>query len=109
VTERSTSRPTTWASPGSSINDTELDTLVTRIHGANTLMVEHGLGPRLLCAAFGFHAKTPPVGTNEPAYLIDLMKQGTFYPFVPRADRTRDNELELRLRSYPRRGHALRG
>ena len=36
------------------VTDPELDGLVTRIHGANTTMVEHGFGPRLLCAVFGF-------------------------------------------------------
>jgi len=40
------------------VTDPELDGLVTRIHGANT-MVEHGLGPRC-CAVFGFVPKTPP-------------------------------------------------
>ncbi|EQD50461.1 hypothetical protein B1A_13440, partial [mine drainage metagenome] len=36
------------------LHDPDLENLVTRIHGANTTLVEHGLGPRLLCAVFGF-------------------------------------------------------
>jgi len=36
------------------IKDPDLESLVTRIHSANTSMVENGLGPRLLCAVFGF-------------------------------------------------------
>jgi hypothetical protein len=44
-------------------------------------MVENGLGPRLLCAVFGFVPKTPP---GEGAVrLVYLLKQGTFYPFAP--------------------------
>src|SRR3974377_374550 len=42
------------------INDPDLSNLVTRIHGANSTMVDNGLGPRLLCAVFGFVPKTPP-------------------------------------------------
>jgi hypothetical protein len=42
------------------VTDPDLDGLVTRIHSANTSMVEHGLGARLLCAVFGFVPKTPP-------------------------------------------------
>jgi hypothetical protein len=30
---------------------------------------------------------------------VYLFKQGTFYPFAPRDDERRDNELELRLRA----------
>jgi hypothetical protein len=28
------------------------------------------------------------------------MKRGTFYPFAPRTGQTRDNEFELRVRSF---------
>ena len=80
------------------VNDPDFEALVTRIHSANTSMVEHGLGPRLLCAVFGFVAKTPPgEGSVRIVYLI---KQGTFYPFAPTGAQQRDNELELRVRSF---------
>jgi hypothetical protein len=80
------------------IRDEDFSNLVTRIHGANTTLVEHGLGPRLLCAVFGFIPKQPPgVGDLRVVY---LMKQGTFYPFAPRGEPQRDNELELRVRSF---------
>jgi hypothetical protein len=80
------------------INSDALDDLVTRIHGANTTMVDNGLGPRLLCCVFGFVPKSPP---GEGAVrLVYLMKQGTFYPFAPRDGQQRDNELELRVRSF---------
>ncbi len=80
------------------IHSADLGELVTRIHGADTTLVEHGLGERLLCAVFGFVPKTPP---GEGAVrLVYLMKQGTFYPFAPTGPQSRDNELELRVRSF---------
>jgi hypothetical protein len=80
------------------VTDPDLDGLVTRIHSANTSMVEHGLGPRLLCAVFGFVPKTPP--GEGSVRLVYLLKQGTFYPFAPTGPSQRDNELELRVRSF---------
>ncbi|MDE2281725.1 MAG: hypothetical protein KGJ92_03005 [Actinomycetales bacterium] len=80
------------------IHDTDIATLVTRIHGADTSLVDNGLGPRLLCAVFGFVPKTPP--GDGPVRLVYLLKQGTFYPFAPTGAEQRDNELELRVRSF---------
>jgi len=80
------------------INDTDISGLVTRIHSANTSMVEHGLGPRLLCAVFGFVPATPP--GEGSVRMVYLLKQGTFYPFAPTTGENRDNELELRVRSF---------
>jgi len=80
------------------IKDPDLESLVTRIHSANTSMVENGLGPRLLCAVFGFVPKTPP--GDGSLRLVYLLKQGTFYPFAPTGHDQRDNELELRVRSF---------
>ncbi len=80
------------------IHGGDIEDLVTRIHGANTTLVEHGLGPRLLCAVFGFVPANPP---GEGAVrLVYLLKQGTFYPFAPTGAEQRDNELELRVRSF---------
>jgi hypothetical protein len=80
------------------INDTDISGLVTRIHSANTSMVEHGLGPRLLCAVFGFVPANPP--GEGSVRMVYLLKQGTFYPFAPTGAEKRDNELELRVRSF---------
>ena len=80
------------------IHDGDIENLVTRIHGANSTLVEHGLGPRLLCAVFGFVAATPP--GEGSLRLVYLLKQGTFYPFAPTGKDQRDNELELRVRSF---------
>ena len=80
------------------IHDGDIENLVTRIHGANTTLVENGLGPRLLCAVFGFVPATPP--GEGSVRLVYLLKQGTFYPFAPTGANQRDNELELRVRSF---------
>lgn len=80
------------------VNDPTVDGLVTKIHAANTSMVEHELGPRLLCAVFGFVPGTPP--GEGSLRLVYLIKQGTFYPFAPTGANQRDNELELRAKSF---------
>ena len=80
------------------VNDPTVDGLVTKIHAANTSMVEHELGPRLLCAVFGFVPATPP--GEGSLRLVYLIKQGTFYPFAPTRANQRDNELELRAKSF---------
>jgi hypothetical protein len=80
------------------IDDADITSLVTSIHSANTTMVEHGFGPRLLCAVFGFVPQTPP--GEGSVRMVYLLKQGTFYPFAPTGNNQRDNELELRVRSF---------
>jgi len=80
------------------VNDPTVDGLVTKIHAANTSMVEHELGPRLLCAVFGFVPATPP--GEGSLRLVYLIKQGTFYPIAPTGANQRDNELELRVKSF---------
>lgn len=80
------------------VADRDLSELVTRIHSANTTLIDHELGPRLLCAVFGFTPQTPP---GEGAVrMVYLMKQGTWYPFAPTSLNDRNNELELRVRSF---------
>jgi hypothetical protein len=80
------------------VTDPDFEALVTRVHAANTSMVEHGLGPRLLCAVFGFVPKTPP--GEGSLRMVYLLKQGTFYPFAPTSSSQRNNELELRVKSF---------
>jgi hypothetical protein len=80
------------------IHDDDFGSLITRLHGANSTMVDHGLGPRLLCTVVGFVPKAPP-GDGD-LRLVYLMKRGSFYPFAPRSGEKRDNELELRCRTY---------
>ena len=80
------------------IDDPSVDGQVTKVHAANSSMVDHGLGPRLLCAVFGFVPATPP--GEGSVRLVYLLKQGTFYPFAPTGTSQRDNELELRVKSF---------
>lgn len=80
------------------VKDPDLGSLVTRLHGADQSLAEHGLGPRLLCAVIGLTDAKGSTGSG-PCYLVYLFKQGTFYPFAPRDGERRDNELELRLRA----------
>ena len=80
------------------IKDPDLSSLVTHIHGANTTLTENGLGPRLLCAVFGFVDKTPP--SEGDIRMVYLLKQGTWYPFAPTGKEQRNNELELRIKAF---------
>ncbi len=80
------------------VKDPTVDGQVTKIHAANASMVDHDLGPRLLCAVFGFVPATPP--GEGSVRLVYLLKQGTFYPFAPTGPNQRDNELELRVKSF---------
>lgn len=72
--------------------DPDLDDLVTTTHVVNQTLEERGFSERLLCSVFGFR------GEDGPVDLVYGYKRGTFYPFAPRAERRRDNALELRLK-----------
>jgi len=78
------------------VTDPELDGLVTRIHGAihhGRARLDHDCVRRLR-----FVPKTPP--GDGAVRMVYLLKQGTFYPFAPTGPNQRDNELELRVRSF---------
>jgi hypothetical protein len=79
----------------------DFDSLVTRVHMANSTLQDNGYGPALLCSVFGFRKKAADGAPEPPAsiYLVYLYKRGSFYPFVPMADEKRDNESELRLKN----------
>jgi hypothetical protein len=81
------------------VDGPEFDDLATRVHQVNSLLVENGWGPQLLCSVFGL---SPAPGADTSAkkmWLVYLYKRGTFYPFCPDGESSRDNEAELRLRS----------
>jgi hypothetical protein len=80
------------------LQDDDLGELVTRIHTINTSLIDHELGPRLLCAVFGFVPKTPP--GEGSVRLVYLFKRGTFYPFAQSGPQQRNNELEIRVRTF---------
>jgi hypothetical protein len=71
----------------------DLSALVTDLHTVNTSLEGQGFGPNLLCSLVGF---TDPAGRRLA--LVYLYKQGTFYPFAPQAQPSRDNLLELQVR-----------
>ena len=75
------------------LEDEDLPDLVTTVHLVNRTLEERGFGEQLLCSVFGFANEAGPV------LLVYGYKRGSFYPFVPRGDRTRDTPTELRLQA----------
>jgi hypothetical protein len=72
----------------------DVPALVTDLHAINSSLVDSGFGPQLLCSLVSF---TDP--QNRELALVYLFKQGTFYPFAPKAGgEQRDNILELQIR-----------
>lgn len=72
----------------------DIPALVTDLHAINSSLVDSGFGPQLLCSLVSF---TDP--QNRELALVYLFKQGTFYPFAPKAGgEQRDNILELQIR-----------
>jgi hypothetical protein len=74
------------------ITDPDLDDVVTATHLVSQTLEERGFSEQLLCAVFGFR------GDDGPVHLVYGYKRGTFYPFVPRGAKERDNSFELRLK-----------
>jgi len=75
------------------IADPDIEDLVTTTHVVSQSLEERGFSEQLLCAVFGFD------GPPGPVDLVYGYKRGTFYPFAPRANKQRDNALELRLQA----------
>jgi hypothetical protein len=76
------------------IEDPDLEDLVTTVHLVGSELQARGFGPQLLAAVFRFDG-----GTN-PTYFIYGYKRGTFWPFVPTGhDQERDNPKELELKA----------
>jgi len=78
--------------------NTDPDALVTQLHKSASVLDENGIGSNMLCAVFAFKPLNPPgQGTLRMVYLF---KRGTYYPFSPTGEDTRDNEFELRVQSF---------
>lgn len=73
-------------------DDDSLTDLVTTVHMVNQTIAERGFSEQLLCSVFGFVA-------DGPVFLVYGYKRGSFYPFIPRGDKERDNAAELRLKA----------
>ncbi|MDP9234824.1 MAG: hypothetical protein M3P01_09790 [Actinomycetota bacterium] len=75
------------------VTDPELEDLVGTVHAVNTTLEEQGFGPQLLCSVFPF------AGGSQKVNMVYLYKRGSFYPFAPAREETRDNQLELKIRA----------
>ena len=75
------------------VRDPELEDQVAAVHTLASELQTKGFGSQLLAAAFRFGTKTDPV------YWIYGYKTGTFWPFVPKGDKERDNARELELKA----------
>jgi hypothetical protein len=73
--------------------DEDFEDLVATMHLASSTLEEHDFGRTLLAAAFQFK------GEAGSFFWLYNFKRGLFYPFAPRANRTRDQTLEMRLKS----------
>lgn len=74
------------------VRDPDFEDLVASIHMVTLTLGERGFRDQLLAAAFRFDG-----GSAGPVYWIYNYKRGSYYPFVPRKNTTRDNAEELRL------------
>jgi len=75
------------------LRDKDFDDLVVALNTVSTELQGGGYGDRLLACVFAFEE------TGKPIYLIYNFKRGSFYPFVPAGEKSRDSERELRLKS----------
>ncbi len=73
--------------------DPDFEDLVATMHLASSTLEEQGFGRSLLAAAFQFS------GEQGAFFWLYNFKRGLFYPFAPRANRTREQTLEMRLKS----------
>jgi len=71
----------------------DVPAIVTDLHAVNTSLVEAGFGPQLLCSQVSFRGPD-----DRTVSLVYLYKRGTFYPFAPTGEDSRDNVLELQVR-----------
>ncbi len=81
----------TWLTVRSDPADTS--GLVTDLHAVNSALEAQGFGTGLLCSTIGFRD-----AAGEPAYVVYLYKQGTFYPFCPTGPTSRDTIKERQIR-----------
>ena len=73
---------------------TDVAGLVTGLHAVNATLQDNGFGPALLCSLVGCAD-----GAGRRVGLVYLYKRGTFYPFAPAGEKTRDIAFELEVRA----------
>ncbi len=71
----------------------QIEDLVTAVNAIGETVMENGFQSQLLASLFEFKSDRGP----DILYLIYNYKQNLFYPFVPMRDKTRNNEIELRI------------
>lgn len=70
--------------------------LVTDLHAVNTALENAGFGPSLLCSIVVFSGDA--ANAARRLALVYLYKRGSYYPFAPTGEHSRDNALELQVR-----------
>jgi PspAB-like protein len=75
------------------LRDDDFEDLVVALNTVSTQLQSGGYGDRLLCCVFAFEQR------GERIYLIYNFKRGSFYPFVPKGEKSRDTERELKLKA----------
>jgi len=75
----------------------DMSALVTDLHAVNTSLQQQGFSEGLLCSLVTFRDRS-----GRRLGLVYLYKQGTFYPFAPTGERSRDNLLEIQVRDHLR-------
>lgn len=68
--------------------------LVSDLQAASKAFADSGFGAQLLCAMTFFEREE-----TTPVALVYLYKRGTFYPFAPQTEHTRNNRLELAIKN----------
>jgi hypothetical protein len=74
--------------------DADFEDLVTAVNTVATELQAGGYGDRVLAAVFAWQDSD-----NQKVDFIYNFKRGRFYPFVPKGDKQRDNEHEMRLKA----------
>jgi hypothetical protein len=75
------------------LRDDDFEDLVVAVNVISSSLSDAGYGDRLLAAVFVFEQD------GRPVYFIYNFKRGAYYPFVPKGERQRDTEHELRLKA----------
>ncbi len=71
----------------------QFQSLIADLHAASSKFADNGFGPQLLCSVTAFRD-----GGERHIAIVYLYKRGTFYPFAPQPEQTRNNSLELRVK-----------
>ena len=74
--------------------DDDFDDLVTAVNTVASELQAGGYGDRVLAAVFAWKDSD-----GQAVDFIYNFKRGRFYPFVPKGNKERDNEYELRLKA----------